>query len=100
MQIIHYNSEGISYRKFSTQANVPYSTVCSIIRKFKEYGTTVSLPRAGAPLEKGNEYCKTVIWSDETKLELFGRNDARHVWRKQGTAYDRKNTIPTMEVVV
>uniref|UniRef100_A0AAZ3QV61 Transposase n=1 Tax=Oncorhynchus tshawytscha TaxID=74940 RepID=A0AAZ3QV61_ONCTS len=26
-----------------------------------------------------------VIWSDETKIELFGLNAKRHVWRKPGT---------------
>jgi hypothetical protein len=25
------------------------------------------------------------IWSDETKIELFGLNAKRHVWRKPGT---------------
>ena len=31
-----------------------------------------------------------VIWSDETKIELFGQNPKRHVWRKPGT-------IPTVK---
>ena len=26
-----------------------------------------------------------ILWSDETKIELFGLNDKRHVWRKPGT---------------
>jgi transposase len=173
-RIVELNSEGISYRKISTQINVPYATVGSIIRKFKEYGSTVNLPRTGAPrkidlrsrrlllrkiknkpmmtrkelktdlegsgtgvsertisrelhrngikcftprktpmlrknhvasrlsfakehLEKGHAFWKTVIWSDETKIELFGRNSARHVWRKEGTAYESNNTIPTVK---
>ena len=25
-----------------------------------------------------------VLWSDETKIELFGHNDHRYVWRKRG----------------
>jgi hypothetical protein len=24
-------------------------------------------------------------WSDETKIELFGHNDHRYVWRKKGS---------------
>uniref|UniRef100_A0AAZ3PGT6 Tc1-like transposase DDE domain-containing protein n=1 Tax=Oncorhynchus tshawytscha TaxID=74940 RepID=A0AAZ3PGT6_ONCTS len=31
-----------------------------------------------------------ILWSDETKIELFGLNAKRHVWRKSGT-------IPTMK---
>ena len=26
-----------------------------------------------------------ILWSDETKVELFGLNAKRHVWRKPGT---------------
>ena len=26
-----------------------------------------------------------ILWSDETKIELFGLNAKHHVWRKHGT---------------
>jgi hypothetical protein len=26
-----------------------------------------------------------ILWSDETKIELFGLNANHHVWRKPGT---------------
>ena len=38
-----------------------------------------------------------IIWSDETKIELFGVNARRHVWRKPGTAHHEANTIPTVK---
>uniref|UniRef100_A0AAZ3PNI2 Transposase n=1 Tax=Oncorhynchus tshawytscha TaxID=74940 RepID=A0AAZ3PNI2_ONCTS len=28
---------------------------------------------------------KNIIWYDETKIELFGLNAKRHIWRKPGT---------------
>ena len=34
--------------------------------------------------------------SDETKIELFGHNDHRYVWRKKGKAGRPKNTISTV----
>ncbi len=34
------------------------------------------------------------LWSNETKIELFGINSARHVWRRNA---DPKNTIPTVK---
>ena len=40
---------------------------------------------------------KNIIWSDETKIELFGMNARRHVWRKPGTAHHQANTIPTVK---
>ena len=38
-----------------------------------------------------------VLWSDETKIELFGINSTRRVWRRKNTDYDPKNTIPTVK---
>ncbi len=38
-----------------------------------------------------------VLWSDETKLKLFGFNSIRCVWRRRNAAYDPKNTIPTFK---
>ncbi|KAI4902934.1 hypothetical protein NFI96_003306 [Prochilodus magdalenae] len=37
------------------------------------------------------------MWSDETKIELFGLNSTRHVWRKKNDEYNPKNTIPTVK---
>ena len=37
-----------------------------------------------------------ILWSDETKIELFGLN-GRHVWRKTGAAHQQANTIPTVK---
>lgn len=173
-RIIELHVEGKSYRKISAEINVPFSTVGSIIRKFKQHGTTINRPRSGAPrkindrsrrlllkkvknkpmitrkelrndleaagtsvsnrtisrelhnnnlkcfqprktpllnkkhvksrlefardhLGKGNQFWNNIIWSDESKIELFGPSAARHVWRKEGTAYDPKNTIPTVK---
>lgn len=47
--------------------------------------------------EKPQEFWDKVIWSDETKIELFGRNSATRVWRKKGSAFNNKNTIPTVK---
>ena len=37
------------------------------------------------------------MWSDETKIELFGINLTRCVWRKRNADYNPKNTIPTVK---
>ncbi|CDQ92657.1 unnamed protein product [Oncorhynchus mykiss] len=37
------------------------------------------------------------MWSDETKIELFGLNSTRRVWRKEKDEYNPKNTIPTVK---
>ena len=47
--------------------------------------------------KKGMQFCEKVIWSDETKVELFGRSIATSVWWKNGTAFKKYNTIPTFK---
>ncbi len=43
------------------------------------------------------ENCVKVLWSDETKILLFGINSTRHVWKRGNATYDPKNTIPTIK---
>ncbi|MBN3272188.1 TCB1 transposase, partial [Polyodon spathula] len=40
---------------------------------------------------------KKVLWSDETKIELFGHQGKRYVWRKPNTSHHPENTIPTVK---
>ena len=47
--------------------------------------------------DKDRTFWRNVLWSDETKIELFGHNNHRFVWRKKGEACKLKNTIPTMK---
>ena len=41
-------------------------------------------------------FLRTVLSSDETKIELFGHNDHCYVWRKKGEAC-KPNTIATVK---
>ena len=34
-------------------------------------------------LDVPQHYCQNILWTDETKTELFGRNTQRYVWRKK-----------------
>uniref|UniRef100_A0AAZ3REL7 Transposase Tc1-like domain-containing protein n=1 Tax=Oncorhynchus tshawytscha TaxID=74940 RepID=A0AAZ3REL7_ONCTS len=47
--------------------------------------------------DKDRTFWRNALWSDETKIELFGHNDHRYVWRKKGEACKPKNTIPTLK---
>ena len=172
-RIVLRNKAGEGYRKMSAALKVPMSTLASIIRKWKKFRTTRTLPRAGRPsklsdrrrralvrevtnnpmvtlseLQRSSverepsrrttisaaihqsglygrvarrkpllskrhmaarlEFAKMhlkdsqtmrnkIIWSDETKIELFGVNARRHVWRKPGTTHHYANTIPTVK---
>uniref|UniRef100_A0A8C7WCT5 Transposase n=1 Tax=Oncorhynchus mykiss TaxID=8022 RepID=A0A8C7WCT5_ONCMY len=48
-------------------------------------------------LDDPEEEWEKVMWSDETKIELFGVNPTCRVWRKKKDEYNPKNTIPTVK---
>ncbi len=170
-RIVARHRSGQGYKKISAALKVPKSTVASIILKWKTFGTTRTLPRAGRPaklsyrgrralvrevkknpkitvaelqrciwemgescrkstitaalhqlglygrvarrkpllsarhmkarMEFAKKHLKVVtnkiLWSDETKIELFGLNSKRYVWRKPGTAHHLSNTVPTVK---
>ena len=52
---------------------------------------------ANRHLNESPEFWKHILWSDETKIELFGLNTKKYVWRKTGSANDPANTIPTVK---
>ena len=39
--------------------------------------------------EKENSFSKRLLWTDKTKIELFGHNYWNHEWRKDSEAYSR-----------
>ncbi|KAK3517972.1 hypothetical protein QTP70_028539 [Hemibagrus guttatus] len=86
----------------------PMSTVAFIIHKWKKFKTTrshsVSKRHMTACLEFAKRHLKDsqtmrnkILWSDKTKIELFGLNGKRHVWWKPGTAHHLANTILTVK---
>ncbi|KAJ4937980.1 hypothetical protein JOQ06_002607 [Pogonophryne albipinna] len=48
-------------------------------------------------LDDPAEDWENVIWSDETKIELFGKNSTRRVWKRKNAELHPKNTIPTVK---
>ncbi|KAK1791022.1 hypothetical protein P4O66_002074 [Electrophorus voltai] len=58
---------------------------------------SVRLKFAHVHLEDSEADWFKVLWSDETKIEVFVADHTRGVWREDGTAYDPNNTIPTVK---
>ncbi|KAK3517427.1 hypothetical protein QTP70_010672 [Hemibagrus guttatus] len=55
------------------------------------------LKSAREHLDDPEEDWENVIWSDETKMELFGKNSTCRVWRRKNAELHPKNTIPTVK---
>ncbi len=45
---------------------------------------------------KDMDYWNHVLWSDETKINLFGSDGVKHVWRQPGEEYKDKCVLPTV----
>ncbi len=46
---------------------------------------------------KDMDYWNHVLWSDETKINLFGSDGVKSVWRKPGEEYKDKCVLPTVK---
>uniref|UniRef100_A0A8C5Q9A8 Transposase n=1 Tax=Leptobrachium leishanense TaxID=445787 RepID=A0A8C5Q9A8_9ANUR len=55
------------------------------------------LEYAKSHVDKPQKFWDSVLWTDETKLELFGPMDQLYVWRRKNKAYEEKNTLPTVK---
>ena len=53
-RIVSRHRSGEGYQNISAALKVPKITVASIILKWKKFGTTKTLPRAGHPAKLGN----------------------------------------------
>ena len=50
--------------------------------------------------DKDFTFWRNVLWSDETKIELFGYNDHRYVWRKKRGGLQAEEHHPKREAQV
>ncbi|KAG1937261.1 hypothetical protein F2P79_018180 [Pimephales promelas] len=64
---------------------------------FKPARVKARLKFANDHLDDPEESWEKVMWSDETKIELFAHNSTNRVWRKKNGEYHPKNTIPTVK---
>ncbi|KAK3529096.1 hypothetical protein QTP70_016528, partial [Hemibagrus guttatus] len=125
-KIVDLHKAGMGYKTISKKPSDVETFVGAIICKWKKYKLTTSRPRSGAPckslphgrsqgpllkkahvqdslkfangpLNDSKKDWEKVLWSDETKIELFGINSTRRVWRKKNPDYDTKNTFPIVK---
>ncbi|KAG2456820.1 TC1A transposase, partial [Polypterus senegalus] len=91
-------------------ATVSARTICRHLNEMKRYGRRARknplltqkhkkarLEFTKMYLRKPNSFWANVLWTDETKVELFGKAHHSTVYRKRNEAYKEKNTVPTVK---
>ncbi|XP_061539192.1 transposable element Tcb1 transposase isoform X1 [Phycodurus eques] len=82
-KIVSSHRSGEGYRKISAALKVPMSTVGSVIRKWKTFGTTRTLPRSGRPTKPSHQGTKEdVVNPTVAPSELQGSSADREASRK------------------
>ncbi len=44
-----------------------------------------------------SQFWNNILWTDETKINLYQRDGKRRVWRRKGTAHDPKHTTSSVK---
>ncbi len=52
---------------------------------------------ARAHVDKDEDYWDSILWSDETKINVFGTDGFKTVWRRKGEEYKEKCMVPTVK---
>ncbi|KAI4884115.1 hypothetical protein NFI96_032765 [Prochilodus magdalenae] len=48
-------------------------------------------------LDDPQDFWENTLWTDETKVEHFGRCVSHYIWRKSNTAFQKENITPTVK---
>ncbi|GFT34059.1 transposable element Tcb1 transposase [Trichonephila clavipes] len=109
--VIELSNEGKSQRNIAKVVGRSVNCIQKILQKFKKtvstsntLGRSVSaetvrrvLRKAGYNGRVAQKKPLIVIFSDESKFNIFGSDDRRMVWRKPNTSHHPKHTIPTVK---
>ncbi len=63
----------------------------------KEASPKARLEFARAHADKDEDYWDSILWSDETKINVFGTDGFKTVWRRKGEEYKEKCMVPTVK---
>ncbi|KAK3561379.1 hypothetical protein QTP86_033119 [Hemibagrus guttatus] len=103
-KVIEIYQSGKGYKAISKALKLPRTTVRAIIYKWRKHGGEPSqerpadqnYPKSAVTTHPG-DFWENTLWTDETKIELFGRSVSHYVWRKSNSAFQKKNIIPTVK---
>ncbi len=84
-----YERGRVAHRKFSWFSRWPLRAWASPWSNRKQFAENMQT--------KDMDYWNHVLWSDETKINLFGSDGVKHVSRQPGEEYKDKCVLPTVK---
>lgn len=63
----------------------------------KQRHKTARMEFAESHTNETEGYWQNILWSDETKINLFGSDGVQHVWREVGEDYHQDCVVPTVK---
>ena len=75
------HKSGKGYKNISKALNIPWSTVKTIIKKWKTYGTTKTLLRSGRPSKLDNQARRRLI-REATKRPMATLKEVQALWQR------------------
>src|SRR4029434_8479055 len=90
-RIVSRHRSGEGYGNISATLQVPKSTVATIIRKWKKFGTTKNLPRPGHPAKRNN-HGRRAIASEVSRNPMVTLTELQRILVEMGEP-SRKTTI-------
>ncbi len=75
--IVALHKDGVGYKKIAKTLKLSCSMVAKTIQQFKRTGSTQKTWTWTKDMDNWNH----VLWSDETKINLFGSDGVKRVWR-------------------
>ena len=72
-----------------------FNTRCKPLVSLKNRKTRLEF--AKQHLKKPLQFWNNILWTDETKINLYQNDGKRRVWRRKGTAYDPKHTTSSVK---
>ena len=72
-----------------------FTTRCKPLVSLKNRKTRLEF--AKQHLKKPLQFWNNILWTDETKINLYQNDGKRRVWRRKGTAHDPKHTTSSVK---
>ena len=90
----HLTADGVTVHRSTIQRTLHKEQLYGRVMRKKPFLHTshkhARLRYAKAHLNKPGLFWNKVLWTDETKVELFGHNKRRYAWRQKNTAFQEK----------